>query len=212
MAFARLETTARNHRKFRRLDAGAIGLWAMGLIYCQDQLTDGRIPADEIPLLISATPLRRLTVYAEALVQAGLWERAGPDCFVVHDYLDWNPSKDQVMKDRAASKERMRALRSGERSTTVRKNTQRTYADRSPSVRRSFADRSRQDVDVDERRNDGSAEQRPNSQVATGRSGLDANGCRWRDGVRVAWPRSPDGARCSHGCKPDDTGHVCLPD
>jgi len=91
----------------------------MALSYCNDHLTDGFIPREQVSRLITATPSRALRL-ANALVTAGLWEDRGADGFQVHDYLDWNDSADEVRKKRGAITEarsyagRMGGLRSAE--------------------------------------------------------------------------------------------------
>jgi hypothetical protein len=50
------------------------------------------------------------------LVEAGLWDRDGGASIRVHDYLQYNPSREQVAAERAATARRMRAMRNRRRS------------------------------------------------------------------------------------------------
>jgi len=59
---------------------------------------------------------------AESLVSAGLWERLGND-YLVHDYLVFQLSKEQILAERAKAKVRMQQHRS---SGEVRANTARS--------------------------------------------------------------------------------------
>lgn len=145
MAFAKLDTTVLNHAKFARISLSAIGLYALGLLHCMDQLTDGKIDKNA-PSIVIRRGLKgrgRWTVEAEKeLVEIGLWIDRG-DHYEVHDYLDWNPTAAQIKADREASRERMRKRRSsGERSG------ERPGERSGEQVPRS-GERSRQDVDRD---------------------------------------------------------------
>lgn len=75
----------------------AIGLWTIGSCYAARFLTDGFIPASALP-----SGSRRL---AGRLVEVGLWDEA-PGGYRIHDYHDYQPSREAVIKvrrDRAAA-------------------------------------------------------------------------------------------------------------
>jgi len=63
------------------------------ICYCARNMTDGRVPAAAARRMATATGIRQL-------VEAGLWERDGSD-YIVHDYLEYNPSRAEVMEQRA---------------------------------------------------------------------------------------------------------------
>ena len=44
------------------------------------------------------------------MLEAGLWD-AAPNGYVVHDYLDYNPTRASVLEDRAKVAERVRRFR-----------------------------------------------------------------------------------------------------
>ncbi len=79
-------------------------LWVWGLSYVQEHLTDGVIVKVAIP---NPTALKT----AQKLIAHKLW-REEADVFIVHDYLDWNDSKEVIRKKRAGGNARMAALRS----------------------------------------------------------------------------------------------------
>lgn len=154
MAFARTETGVLNHPKFVGLDPGAIGLWALGNAYCWDQLTDGFIPAEQVPRLLSWVPPKRVMAWAAALVAAtcngrfprGLWESV-PGGYQVHDWLDHNPPASKIIADRDAARERMRQRRgSRERSSEHTGEHTKRSQERSGARSRNVRDR---DVDVE---------------------------------------------------------------
>lgn len=121
MAWVRLHDAAMTHPKIGKLSDKAFRLWVWGLSYCQMYLTDGLIEPSAIPL--------RLKRASEGLLQVGLWEPYAAG-FKVHDYLDWNDSKEIVMQKRNAAKERMTAVR--ERTTPyVRERTSGIVQDHS---------------------------------------------------------------------------------
>src|SRR5689334_16767075 len=64
----------------------AIGLWARAISYCSRHLTDGHVPASKLAKLDGSTEL------ADHLVTVGLFERT-PTGYLVHDFLDYNPSR-----------------------------------------------------------------------------------------------------------------------
>ena len=105
MPWVRLDENAMEHPKIGGLSDGAFRLWVQGLAYCQKFLTDG---------WIASVALRGLRAYSAkrtmALVDSGLWH-TGTDGVQVHDYLDWNESKERVLEQRRCSRERMANMR-----------------------------------------------------------------------------------------------------
>lgn len=94
-----------DHRKVQELlergDGEALALWLLAGSWSGDQLSDG---------LISPFVLGRWfpdwQAKAEALVSVGLWEPAeqnGRPHFQIHDFLDYNDSRDTIESDRRAN-------------------------------------------------------------------------------------------------------------
>jgi len=111
MTWARLDDQFYNHPKVAKLGdmlLPAVGLHALALCYCNAYLTDGFIPKDQIPrltgdvtlLLPGGTPW----VLVNDLLDAGLWEKAEGG-YQIHDFLDYNPSRVEVLKEREARHE-----------------------------------------------------------------------------------------------------------
>lgn len=88
----------------KRARFGAAGLWAIAGSWCGDQLTDGFVP-DYIITQFGAPPSA-----PQALVDSGLWERTQGG-YVFYKWGEYQPSKEDVDADRAASRERMANLR-----------------------------------------------------------------------------------------------------
>lgn len=98
MAWVRIHDGALTHPKLVGLSDKAFRLWVWGLCYCQMHLTNGVIPAAAVP-----RPMQT----AEMLIVAKLWDARAEGGFHVHDYLDWNDSRELVTKKRTEAKERM---------------------------------------------------------------------------------------------------------
>lgn len=105
MPWFKVDDGLADHPKTIRAGNAAMGLWVRAGAWSAKHLTEGHIPAYMIPVLGSRQQ-------ATALVTAGLWlmEDAG---FVFHQ---WNedgrqPSKESVLAERAASRERQQRAR-----------------------------------------------------------------------------------------------------
>jgi hypothetical protein len=119
----RIDEHAMDHPKIVGLTDAAFRLWVYGLAYCQHYLTDGRI--DNPKVLRGFTPAKRT-----ALLDAGLWVTAG-NAVTVHDYLDWNDSRETVLGKRDAAKNRMRRSRDvpANNGSNTARTSERTSSD-----------------------------------------------------------------------------------
>lgn len=81
-----------------------LGLWMIGSCYAGRFLTDGYIPATALP-----SGARRL---AERLVEVGLWDHAA-DGYRIHDYLDYQPGRETVLRERRRNAARQAKHRGG---------------------------------------------------------------------------------------------------
>lgn len=88
----------------KRSRFAAAGLWSIAGSWAADQLTDGHVP--NYMIAEWAPP----PAAPDALVDAGLWERTR-DGFAFYNWHEYQPSKQDVDAERAASRERMRDLR-----------------------------------------------------------------------------------------------------
>lgn len=106
MPWVRIDENAMDHPKIGGLPDGAFRLWVQGLAYCQKYLTDGLIAVISLRGLRAYSPKRRA-----ALTEAGLWDATDDGAVQVHDYLDWNESREHVLMSRQFARERMAKLR-----------------------------------------------------------------------------------------------------
>jgi hypothetical protein len=120
----------------KMLAAGTIGrdLYWHGMGYCNRNLTDGLIPRGRATSLVDFSDTAIITsnfggvdgqdcapIAVERLLTAGLWHEDGHDCtdcvqpgprhYVVHDYLKYQPSKEQVEAKAEANRERVRQFK-----------------------------------------------------------------------------------------------------
>ena len=109
--FVQLDDQIANHPKILKAGPEAAWLWACAIAYCQNHLTDGYVTAEVMHTMPGFHHGRQQRL-AERLVQAvkpggqhGLLERHGDD-YLVHDYLDHNPSCAEVTERRRKAAER----------------------------------------------------------------------------------------------------------
>jgi hypothetical protein len=96
MGWARLDDHFHGNPKVLETDLAALGLYALGLSYCNDHLTDGYLSHAAVVSLHPAGPWKAAT---RELVRAGLWEVVEGG-HLVHDYLHWNDSRELVLAQR----------------------------------------------------------------------------------------------------------------
>lgn len=90
----------------------AAGLWVIAGSWASQQMTDGFIP----DYMIAMWKPTAKTV--DSLVSSGLWERVR-DGFAFRSWCEYNPSKQQTMDERDASKARMRDSRERRKNKTA---------------------------------------------------------------------------------------------
>ena len=131
--WARLQQNYINHPKFLALGPTAICLWHEGKNYCDMHQTDGLIPRDALKTFRFSTKqaldalLRSCGDKPGGEPWAPLWERAGTVGFKMHDYLDHNDCRDEVLarieqkdKERAADRERKKHARAAKKQKAER--------------------------------------------------------------------------------------------
>jgi hypothetical protein len=111
MAWVRIHDGAMDNLKIMRLSDSAFRLWVRGLSYCQTQLTDGRVPTEALQFM-NARP-KDLQLLTSVLVEgkSPLWETVPGFGYQVHDYLDWNDSREVVEEKRDRARVRAKNSR-----------------------------------------------------------------------------------------------------
>lgn len=121
MAWVKLDTGIFRNPKVVTVSADAKLLYVAGICYAGDNLTDGMIPANALPILAAEATIRNIKRAVSELVSAGLWI-AKENGYEVHDYLEHNSRSGDVQAKRDAAKERMQR----NRSQNVRANKERS--------------------------------------------------------------------------------------
>lgn len=105
MPWVRLDDRFPRHSKVTTLRARSVCLHVEALCWSAENLTDGAILATQVQKI---TRLSKDSCAAAVvdLVQAGLWDVV-PGGWVIHDYLDYNPSRAKVRQDRDATRTRV---------------------------------------------------------------------------------------------------------
>lgn len=106
MPWAKLDDNFSDHPKVLRCwaeEPRAIGLFTMALAWAMRHGQEGHIPTYWVASKIPDD--RERGAVAAALVRAGLWEENG-EGWIVHDFLDWNPSNADVEARREADRKR----------------------------------------------------------------------------------------------------------
>jgi hypothetical protein len=107
MTWVRLDDRFPSHRKVALLSDRAFRLHVSAICWCAENLTDGHIGDRELALI---TRIRSVRATAKELQDAGVWDRVG-DSWVIHDYLEYNPSREQVLLERKKNAERQERFR-----------------------------------------------------------------------------------------------------
>lgn len=88
--YAQLDNRCDEHPKIAALTDREYRIWTRSILYCSRNLTDGW-------LALAVVKDRGWWKYAAALVAKRVWDEAVDQNYYVHDYLDWNDSKEDVL-------------------------------------------------------------------------------------------------------------------
>lgn len=99
MAWVRIHDGAMSHPKILKLSDAAFRLWVKGLSYTQTHLTDGELAAEALDYMCA----KRAAI--DQLLDARLWVRDGA-VMRIHDYLNWNDSRQDVLRKRSEARDR----------------------------------------------------------------------------------------------------------
>lgn len=102
MPWLRVDDRMYTNRKVMAASSDGKLLWLWAMDYSADQLTDGILRPHEVQMLGAMLGLTDWRGIADGLIELGLFERQG-DNYIIHDYLKYNPTKEQVIADREAN-------------------------------------------------------------------------------------------------------------
>lgn len=122
MSWFKIDDGFHCHPKVLMAGTPAVGLYVRCGSWAAQQVTDGVVPKHVAKMY--GTPRM-----IKALVDAGLWHQKGHDChscpevdgnsYVIHQYLEKNPSRAETDAARKAKSERQQRWREGKRTTSV---------------------------------------------------------------------------------------------
>jgi hypothetical protein len=127
MAWVKVDDQFFRHPKVMAAGRDARDLYLVGLCYCAQSLTDGFVPSQAVRVLAAEAEIDTGPASAARLVEVGLWEptEAG---YRVHDYLEYQPSKDQVLHTREVRAEAGRRGGKQKASNLLDKSPSKTLA------------------------------------------------------------------------------------
>lgn len=99
MPWTKIDDQFYDHPKIVAAGPLGVALFVCALSYCGRHLTDGFIQAAQVHRLID---IEHAQAVADQLVKVGLWDRVNGG-YHVHDYLEYNPSAQQVKQERKAA-------------------------------------------------------------------------------------------------------------
>lgn len=103
MTWAKLSDNFHSHPKVLEMGNAAAGLYARGLSFAACYLTDGELPTTWV-----ARQDQRLV---KKLLETGVWSNQGNGHIRITDFLDYNPSREEVSQKRADARERVTRYR-----------------------------------------------------------------------------------------------------
>jgi hypothetical protein len=108
MSYFRIDDRANDNPKLLAISDGAFRLWVEGGLFCNRHLTDGLILDMALRGFRYATKKR-----VQELTAGILWD-AVDGGYRMHDYLDWNDSKDVIEAKKQSGRERVKRWRNGD--------------------------------------------------------------------------------------------------
>jgi hypothetical protein len=103
MSWAKLDDQFFYNKKVAQVDGSAKLLYVAGLVYVANQRSDGFIPERAVKFIASTADIANCQDFAKQLLDVGLWETVEGG-YRIHDYLEWNPTSEQIEATRAARK------------------------------------------------------------------------------------------------------------
>lgn len=103
MPWIKLDDHWMDHPKIVRAGRDARDMWLASITWCAKHLTDGYFPAELLPsLAVSAgVDVANCQTFAKTLLDVCLWE-VEENQYHIHDYLEYNPTKEQAEATRLA--------------------------------------------------------------------------------------------------------------
>lgn len=107
--WAKLDDHYHDNPKILSVSIQARWIHTAAISWCSEHLTDGVIPRRQCWKLGAEDETSRPGEWIQELVRANLLEVAGPDAYRVHDYLEYNPTKEEAETSNWVASEQRRA-------------------------------------------------------------------------------------------------------
>ena len=104
MSWFKIDDGFWSHPKILALSPEAIALWVRAGSWCSQQLTDGEVKRHVTPLFMAGPEA------ISELVEVGLWDSI-PTGYQFHDWLEYQPSRESVLSERASNAKRQAVSR-----------------------------------------------------------------------------------------------------
>lgn len=164
MSWFRIEGKMPQHAKYAPLSDAAFRLAITAGAWCAENMTDGFIPKAMVGALTRAPAGKRLTEAVSSLVNSGVWEDRG-EAFEIHDYLDWNMSRDKWLAKTIAGAAggRAKAARTASKRLAHARDSLEQKPSTTPSVPLADSDSDQRDLKSPPKDLSGSAQETPES-------------------------------------------------
>lgn len=137
MSWIKLDDQWMDHPKIVKAGRDARDMWLASITWCAKHLTDGFFPKELLPsLAVSAgIDVANCQSFATTLVGLCLWDVTDFG-YCVHDYLDYNPSKEQAEATKVARSQAGRAGGIAKASKNLANNVAKSQQNPSKSLPR----------------------------------------------------------------------------
>lgn len=134
MSWVKLDDQWMDHPKIVRAGRDARDMWLASITWCSKHLTDGYFPKELLPSLavMAGVDVANCQTFANTLLHVCLWEMHD-DQYYIHDYLDYNPTKEQANATKAARSAAGRAGGNAKASKTASKTVANSWQNSAPS-------------------------------------------------------------------------------
>jgi hypothetical protein len=105
MPWVRFEDDYLFNAKIQTLGPYARLLDFSAIIYSARELRDGRLTVEDVRLVARLVQIPRWQLAANELVERGRWQVCShPSLYVIHDYLEYQPSREKILAKREADR------------------------------------------------------------------------------------------------------------
>lgn len=129
--WVRFENTTPDGLKVAPLTDRAHRLWFNAICYCSRARSSGKVPA---ALILNLSPTANAKAVGE-LLSAGLLERPDEKMYLVHDYLDYNPSRERIEEMREGNRDRVARHREKRDGNALQETPSNALQENYPRVR-----------------------------------------------------------------------------